>query len=502
MPNSLWRALVITHRYLGIAVGLLMLMWFASGIVMMYVGFPQGIGKERLRALAPIAWQRCCRVEVPLDDDDAFERAEVETLLGKPVLRLRRPPLPERMIDLDAGAAKEIDFDLAQSIARDAASRFIATDAPIAAAEEIEEDDQWTVGRYRADRPLFRFAFADPGATTLYVSGTSGRIVLRTTASQRFWNWLGAIPHWIYPTALRSNGLLWSQIVIWASIIGTFLTALGLYLGIAQIKRGKRVSPYRGLFFWHHMTGLAFGIITLTFVASGLVSMNPWGFLDSRGGGERARIEGAAMRWGAIKASLEAVKAQAPHALSLASAPLAGRLYWLATDGAGQVTRLDAAGHPAPLSAADLAALATRIGGANAIASQDMLTREDTYYFAHHDDVVLPVYRIILDNADATRFYLDPATGALLKRADANARWQRWLFSGLHRLDFTAGMRARPLWDIVMIVLLLGGIGLSATGVYLAIRRIRLDIAAVARLGGPARTRFAAPEAATSPPES
>ena len=130
-----------------------------------------------------------------------------------------------------------------------------------------------------------------------------------------------------------------------------------------------------------------------------------------------------------------------------------------------------------------------------------MLAREDAYYFAHHDDVVLPVYRIILDNADATRFYLDPATGVLLKRADANARWQRWLFSGFHRLDFTEGMRNRPLWDIVMIVLLVGGIGLGATGVYLAIRRIRVDVAALARLGE-ARTRFATPKAATTPPES
>jgi uncharacterized iron-regulated membrane protein len=244
MASGLWRALVIAHRYLGIAVGVLMLMWFASGIVMMYVAFPQGIGKERLGTLPLIAWRGCCRIEVPLRDNDVFERAEVETLLGRPVLRLRRQLLPQEVIDLDSGAAKEIDFDLAQSIARDAAPRLVGADAPIAAAEEIE-DDQWTVGRYRAERPLFRFGFADPAATTLYVSGTGGRVVLRTTASQRFWNWLGAVPHWIYPTALRSNGLLWSRIVIWASILGIFLTVLGLYLGIAQFKRGKRLSPYR-----------------------------------------------------------------------------------------------------------------------------------------------------------------------------------------------------------------------------------------------------------------
>ncbi len=502
MASGFWRALVVTHRYLGIAVGVLMLMWFASGMVMMYVGFPQGTGKERLGALRPIAWQGCCRVEMPLSETDVFERAEVENVLGHPVLRLRRPPLPQRVINLETGTDKEIDFDLAQSIARDAAPRLVGTDAPLAAAEEIEDDDQWTVGRYRTERPLYRFDFADPAATTLYVSGASGRVVLRTTASQRFWNWLGAVPHWIYPTALRSNGLLWSRIVIWASILGIFLTALGLYLGIAQVKRGKRLSPYRGLFFWHHMAGLAFGVITLTFVASGLVSMNPWGFLDSRGGGERARIEGAPLRWGAIKASLEAVRSQVPQTVSLATAPFAGRLYWLAADDAGQVTRVDAAGHAAPLTATDLAEAAVRIGGANAIASQEMITTEDAYYFGHHDEVELPVYRIILDNADATRFYLDPTTGALRKRADTDARWQRWLFGGFHRLDFVAGLRAKPLWDIVMIVLLLGGIGASATGVYMAIRRIRADVAALARLGRATGTRFAPAKTVAAPPES
>jgi hypothetical protein len=58
-----WRILVVAHRYLGIALGLLMLTWFASGIVMMYVGFPQPAGSERLRGLPAIAWADCCRVD-------------------------------------------------------------------------------------------------------------------------------------------------------------------------------------------------------------------------------------------------------------------------------------------------------------------------------------------------------------------------------------------------------------------------------------------------------
>ena len=52
--------MVVLHRYLGVAVGLLMVMWFASGIVMMYVGFPRVTEAERARTLEPIA----CRAAV------------------------------------------------------------------------------------------------------------------------------------------------------------------------------------------------------------------------------------------------------------------------------------------------------------------------------------------------------------------------------------------------------------------------------------------------------
>ena len=46
------------------------------------------------------------------------------------------------------------------------------------------------------------------------------------------------------------GGVLWTRTVIWTSILGTFLTLVGLYLGIAQWGRGKdgRLSPYRGWF--------------------------------------------------------------------------------------------------------------------------------------------------------------------------------------------------------------------------------------------------------------
>ena len=55
------RWLFLLHRYLGIGVGALMVMWCVSGVVMMYVAYPQLDEEGRLRHLAPIAWTGCCK---------------------------------------------------------------------------------------------------------------------------------------------------------------------------------------------------------------------------------------------------------------------------------------------------------------------------------------------------------------------------------------------------------------------------------------------------------
>ena len=52
----------------------------------------------------------------------------------------------------------------------------------------------------------------------------------------------------------------------------------------------------------------------------------------------------------------------------------------------------------------------------------------------------------------------------------------RWLYHGLHSLDFPLLYYRRPLWDIVMIVLSLGGLGSAVTAVVPAWRRLRRHV--------------------------
>jgi uncharacterized iron-regulated membrane protein len=122
-----------------------------------------------------------------------------------------------------------------------------------------------------------------------------------------------------------------------------------------------------------------------------------------------------------------------------------------------------------------------------------LIESEDAYFLRRDDAHPLPVYRVILNDPEETRYYLDPVSGSLLQRIDANGRWHRWLFGGLHRIDFASWMRARPLWDIVVLFLMAGGVALTVTGFYLALRRVWSDIVRVGRV---ATRRAPAPDPA------
>ncbi len=477
--------LFIAHRYLGMALGVLMAMWCLSGVVMIYVPYPELAESERLTALAPIDWTHCCTVpQARLADAEPVGRFSVEMLAGHPVLWLPRVPGPSQLIDLTDGRAIEhVSPVQATSVAAEYAQAHGYWDPP--AYGDAIDYDQWTVsGSFDADRPLYRFRIDDTAQTELYVSSSSGRIVQATTARERLWNWLGAIPHWLYFAELRRNVAAWSRVVIYTSLAGCFLALIGIYIGVRQFLRrpAGRWSGYRGILLWHHVPGLIFGLFALTWVASGLISMNPWGFLEGGGArSERRVLLGESPSGAELRAALQALTrantrpgtAPPERFVSVAPAPLLGHLYLIATGQRGDRRRLDAMGSDTPITPGELTHAARAIARGATFSGPELLPRGDTYYFSRPDETVpLPVYRVIVQDAERTRYYLDPVSGALVSKADRDARGYRWLHDAFHRIDFAPAVRARPLWDVLMLSLMTGVTAVSATGAYLGLRRL------------------------------
>jgi hypothetical protein len=73
--------------------------------------------------------------------------------------------------------------------------------------------------------------------------------------------------------------------------------------------------------------------------------------------------------------------------------------------------------------------------------------------------------------------YVSDVTGEVVQHTVESygpaARWDRWLYNGLHSLDQPMLYKTRHLWDMLVITFMFGGIALSATACALGLRRIK-----------------------------
>lgn len=471
------KSLIVVHRYVGVVLGVLMTLWCVSGFVMMYQPYPATTQQERLAGLEPLYLANCC-AELPLADDEVLANARIEMLDGAPVLRTTSGGAPATFNIATGATIEPLSEDAVRRIATAyAAGNNIA--GKIDAFETIH-NDQWTVQGARRWQPLWHTSFDDAGDSSVYVNGATGEVVQDTNSHERFWNWLGAIPHWLYPTVLRENPPLWNEVVIWSSAIGCFLVITGMVIGFVRL-RGKTGKwwPYRNrpMWMWHHVFGTFAGVLVLTWTFSGLLTMTPWGLLESEPSIERSAVA-STMTLGDTRAIVSQLQTAGGvgGAKVLRLAPFMDQPYVIAQDSDGGSTRFGVNGR-APLTQAELEAGLNARGGLLASGKLDVLAEEDDYYYGHKQPVELPVYRLTLTDPDQTHIYFNATTGDA-RIIDATAKRYRWWESGLHSLDFSF-MRARPVWDIITLILMALVTGACATGMWLSFTRIGQDVSSI-----------------------
>jgi hypothetical protein len=113
-----------------------------------------------------------------------------------------------------------------------------------------------------------------------------------------------------------------------------------------------------------------------------------------------------------------------------------------------------------------------------------VLNQYDRYYLDRTRRLPLPV---ILGEATAgkqTRYYIDPKTARIVQTYNSDNWVNRWLYNGLHSLNFPWLYNYRPLWDIVVITLMLGGTALCVTSLILAWRVLGRKLARALNANG------------------
>lgn len=482
------RWLILVHRWIGIVTCLLFVIWFVSGLVMLYVPFPRLTDQERLSGLPPIDWQQV-RIG-PAEADRIASPAQpahglsLEMLSGGPVWHVTPPDGPPVVVSAASGAR------LTRVDATDAARTASAFGhAPVDRIERLDRD-QWTVaGNFNVHRPLYRVRLRGDDERDLYISGTTGAVVLDTGGRERFWNWLGSVPHWIYPTVLRQHESVWRQVVLWVSGPCILVAVTGIWIGLLRARfgqrrfKGGRMTPYRGWMLWHHVAGLAGGLTLILWIFSGWLSVDPGRFFARPGidPAARAAYDGA-----------RRPHEIAPAALARASGPATRRVRlfqaasrpWLSIDHVHGSTLLDARTlRPSHADATATIHAARRLLPHAPILSVQRLTTPDFYWYDPSGAPKLPSLRIIFGDEAAHWVHIDPASGAVQGVIDRRGRIYRWLFDLFHRWDLNLLTLHRPARDIVLWIASVLGIVTSASGVWLGWRRLR---AAAPMRAGPA----------------
>ncbi len=464
--------IIVVHRYLGIALCLIFVMWFMSGIAMIYArDMPRLTPAVRQDRLVPLDLSR-----VQLTAAEAADKAgllqspgalTLLTVINRPAYRFTTRGTT---IFADTGERFE-GIGEAGSLA--AAARFVNVQlSSVHYAGRLDEADQWTISQ-RRQLPLHKIVVDDGDRTGIYVADRLGEVVLMTTRGSRALAWVAAIPHWLYFAPLRLNDSLWRQVILWTSGLGMVSALAGLILAVMQF--GVR---YPGLFWWHYICGAIVGVFALTWVSSGLLSMEPWDWAGGERAGEnvpRALSGGTvdltafppidASRWsgsGALK-EIEFHRIQdAPYLVTRA----ADRRATVILPASFQTKAED-------FSIESIEKRVREAEPAARISESTLLLGYDAYYYDRDRDAPLPILRIKFDDPHRTWLYVDPRLSQVVASFTRKERVQRWLYHGLHSLDFPFWYDKRPLWDIVVIVLCTGGAILSGLGAILGFRRIR-----------------------------
>ncbi len=471
------------HNFTGTLLSLVFLIWFLSGFVLIYAGFPHAPQEKIFESLEVFSQEDLETIQLP--SSNFTGTVALEKRYGEPIYRISKGRGNQKIYS--ALSLKEMP-EISKQEAIRLAEKF--SGSPLKKVEKREQLDQWMPwSYYRPLLPFFLFYVDNDEGSRLYVSAKSGSIVQETNRASRWAARLGAIPHWIYFKSLRLKTGLWLDVVAWVSGIGVLVSLSGLLAGIIRLRRRKNkrtltgFTPYKKFWYkWHHITGFVFGLFVFSFILSGLVSVS-----DIPNWMVPVHSKPSVRSLWKQELNLSEFPQQINLADVLKSEQNIRKVVWKRVMNQAclwvyskdfnvpHVYRLTKKGFQLKATYSQLNLRAyldqlypkhqKRIG---------LLQEYNAYYQqSEKKNHPLPVWQIDIKDQDHTSFYIHPSTGDLLSYYNSNTRWHRWLYRGLHTFDFPLLVNQEWLRKFILIFLSLGGTFVSVSGCVLGLRWMR-----------------------------
>lgn len=469
------------HRWVGAVVGLFFLMWCLSGLVLVYHPFPNVDERDLQARMEPLpdSLPAVDSVAKRLPDGVAAKvrTVTVRRFQGQTLFDFETKDTTYTLCADSTAVQRPITAETIRNVAR----RWV--DAPIARIDTLHRREQWIMySRYLDEMPIAKCYFDDAAGHELYISLRTGQVLQFTDRSGRLWAYVGAIPHKFYLPILRRDNDVWIRSLTTGGVVALIAVLTGLIVGVIMLRRnrkarGKLGSPYKKVWLRaHHVTGLTFGLVLVGFAFSGAMALQriPEWVIRTHGD---YRVSDAKMRGKSLPlsayADYRAVRRMHPEARQIVwnhfrDVPI----YDVTTD--TSTFSLDAstpALRPLQLSPATVEqAIGALHKGERLTVSR--IDRYEEYYISRWTALPLPAYKVMVDNADRSRYYVDPATGNFryLNRARMA---KKWVFSGLHYFNIRWLVEHPRLWTIAIWTAALGGAFVSLSGMWINLKRLR-----------------------------
>ena len=495
---ELKKTVIVVHRWMGTTLCLLFLLWFASGIGMMYWTYPSVSDEDRLRHDPPLDARKINvapeEAYADLETDQRVDGARIVMLDGRPAYRFqigqRESVVYADTGEKQAGCSLELSGRIASAWTGERTAGQVETHT---------DQDQWTIpGNFKALLPLRKYSW--PDGRQVYVSTVTCQVEQDSTRRLRLNAYLSAIPHWLYFTPIRRHTQQWSHAVISTSGLGTVTAVLGLVIGIWSYSPSKRYRhahapssiPFAGMKRWHMILGLTFGVLTCTWVFSGILSMDPFPSLQ-QGDPDMGKFKAEeALRGDAPPLSSFAAKPPSRalqetgasfHARELRLTSVMGQSVYLATANPQETLIVPVLGRPATeFDRKEIVDVLRVAGRPFVITEVRLVTQYESYYLDRHKLLPLPVILVRFSDPEQSTYYIDPKTARIIEGYNSHSRWNRWLYHGLHSMDLPWLYKYRPSWDVLLLLLLTGGTALCVTSLLLSWNVLRVRSAA--SLGG------------------
>jgi uncharacterized iron-regulated membrane protein len=525
------RTLFWIHRWAGVVLALFMLVWFASGFVIMY---SENLNQTRIQQLAHgetlkpeagwlslgEAWEKSAaerKAEAeaqavratetprpaagagqgqakgkPAAGPDVIVDARLARVAGQPFWVVENGPGKRYAISALDGKPHRVTVEDALRVASHWVNEEGGSAVPVTYVDTFDTDS--TLNNQNSWKPFHRIAVDDGHGTELLVSARTGEVIRASTGFERALYYTGNWIHLLRFIDVFSPGETRHTVQVWVGFGATLACLTGLVIGWLRWRPGwfgkptysqGRVHPYRDFWWkWHFWGGLVGGIAALGWGLSGYLSTNPWQIFSNA---NPSRAELAAYLGPELPKAMRDWKPgplpegeDTAKVVELGWRRLAGEAVLLAYTPDGRRLPQAIEGATTRFSETALTEAARRLLGKEATAATHAVQEDyDSYYYPRRGrttwDRQLPVSRVDFADDSGSRLYLDPVDGRVLIKQDQSRRVYRWAFNLLHYWDF-GGLQVRPMWDAWMLTWVLCGLAMSATSVVLGWSRLNVTI--------------------------